>query len=166
MREAVVDIQQTKLFKKDWETFQTQTFLIDYAHRLLLKTCHKCNSLPNVWLHVEVSKYGSVMEFHTYAWQVNNCFWNWRNHSNSPTIKKTIGDTSFYYWSLCSAAHQWGYIAAHVQLTKDRWSKFTSNQCWGRSDGEGSPVSPMGQPRLHCHWCVVRFDMFHQVATC
>lgn len=51
-------------------------------------------------------------------------------------------NTDFYYGPLCSAAHQWRYIAEHVQLTQDRWPKFTSNQ--ERSDGLGSPHRPMG----------------------
>lgn len=61
-------------------------------------------------------------------------------------------NTDFYYGSLCSAAHQWDYIAAHVQLTQDRWFKFTSNQCRGWSDGKGSPYRPTGPPQFHCHW--------------
>lgn len=85
------------------------------------------------------------------------------NHRGLPAGREI---TDFYYGSLNSAAHQWGYISANVQLTQDRWSKFTSNQCWGRSDREGSPDSPMGPPRPHCHWRMVQFDMFHQVTPC
>lgn len=82
------------------------------------------------------------------------------NHKHSP-IREAIGD--FYCGCLCCAAHQWDYIAAHVQLTQDRWSKFTSNQCRRWFEGEGSPASPTGPPRLHCHWCMAQIDMFDQV---
>lgn len=124
--------------------------------------------------HVKILKLGSVDEFHVSVWQPTNCFLGVNEpltFTHYPKKKATRTacwerEHDFYYRSLCSAAHQWGYIAAHVQLTQDRWSKFTSNQWREWNNGEGSLHLPVRPPRLHCHWYMLQFDMFDQVTPC